>query len=174
MKSGKTVETIKSNFGRYQDGDVRPIRLPFLPKAKIFPPASRQWNGGMLIFHGPWFYFPQGYRWRIDVADVRGSHHDLAGAKGDYAWQVHPKFWKYGFDNKNMGVLGYSGFKGEVSGSNHSFGTRSLIAFEPSWQKIWNTREIPRINIGMGFTEDFENFISTANGQHSVYFGHGE
>jgi azurin len=80
-----------------------------------------------------------------------------------------PSNLKYGFDNKIWGVLGYSGYKGEVSGVNHSFG-QGVYRFEPAGENLEYLGNTSNNTWGLGFTEDFETFISTANGQHSVYF----
>jgi azurin len=65
--------------------------------------------------------------------------------------------------------LGYSGFNGEVGGKSHSFG-QGVYRFTPNASELEYLGNSSNNTWGLGFTEDFETFLSTANGQHSVYF----
>src|SRR5690606_7054933 len=62
----------------------------------------------------------------------------------------------------------YSGFNGEVSGKKYNF-SQGVYRFDTSGENLEFLGRTSNNTWGLGFSEDFETFISTANGQHSVY-----
>jgi putative membrane-bound dehydrogenase-like protein len=147
------------------DGDGKADKVTIFAEGLNIPTSITPMNGGMLISMAPDFIFLKDTD-GDDVADVREV---IMTGWGKSDTHAGPSNLKYGFDNKIWGVLGYSGFKGEVSGVNHSFG-QGVYRFEPAGENLEYLGNTSNNTWGLGFTEDFETFISTANGQHSVYF----
>ena len=87
-------------------------------------------------------------------------------------WDTHagPANLKWGPDNMIWGSVGYSGFESEFSGEKVSFTmgvyrfSRDGTFFEPVGRFNNNTW-------GLGITENFEIFGSTANNNHCCYVG---
>jgi putative membrane-bound dehydrogenase-like protein len=147
------------------DGDGKADKVTIFAEGLNIPTSITPMNGGMLISMAPDFIFLKDTD-GDDVADVREV---IMTGWGKSDTHAGPSNLKYGFDNKIWGVLGYSGFRGEVSGVEHSFG-QGVYRFEPSGENLEYLGNTSNNTWGLGFTEDFETFISTANGQHSVYF----
>lgn len=147
------------------DGDGKADKVTVFADNLNIPTSIMAVNGGILISMAPDFVFLKDTD-GDDVADVREVVMTGWGKSDTHAG---PSNLKYGFDNKIWGVLGYSGFNGEVSGVRHSFG-QGVYRFDPSGANMEYLGNTSNNTWGLGFTEDFETFISTANGQHSVYF----
>jgi putative membrane-bound dehydrogenase-like protein len=147
------------------DGDGKADKVTVFADNLNIPTSIMAVNGGILISMAPDFLFLKDTD-GDDVADVREV---LMTGWGKSDTHAGPSNLKYGFDNKIWGVLGYSGFNGEVSGRRHSFG-QGVYRFDPTGENLQYLGNTSNNTWGLGFTEDFETFISTANGQHSVYF----
>ncbi len=147
------------------DGDGKADKVTVFADNLNIPTSIMAVNGGILISMAPDFVFLKDTD-GDDVADVREVVMTGWGKSDTHAG---PSNLKYGFDNKIWGVLGYSGFNGEVSGVRHQFG-QGVYRFAPSGDNMEYLGNTSNNTWGLGFTEDFETFISTANGQHSVYF----
>ncbi|MBC6366217.1 PVC-type heme-binding CxxCH protein [Algoriphagus sp. AK58] len=147
------------------DGDGKADKVTVFADNLNIPTSIMAVNGGILISMAPDFVFLKDTD-GDDVADVREV---IMTGWGKSDTHAGPSNLKYGFDNKIWGVLGYSGFRGEVSGRQHSFG-QGVYRFDPSGENLQYLGNTSNNTWGLGFTEDFETFISTANGQHSVYF----
>lgn len=147
------------------DGDGKADKVTVFAENLNIPTSIMAVNGGILISMAPDFVFLKDTD-GDDVADVREVMMTGWGKSDTHAG---PSNLKYGFDNKIWGVLGYSGFRGEVSGISHSFG-QGVYRFDPDGENLEYLGNTSNNTWGLGFTEDFETFISTANGQHSVYF----
>lgn len=147
------------------DGDGKADKVTVFADNLNIPTSIMAVNGGILISMAPDFVFLKDTD-GDDVADVREV---LMTGWGKSDTHAGPSNLKYGFDNKIWGVLGYSGFRGEVSGETHSFG-QGVYRFDPNGENLEYLGNTSNNTWGLGFTEDFETFISTANGQHSVYF----
>ncbi|MFC5190826.1 PVC-type heme-binding CxxCH protein [Algoriphagus aquatilis] len=147
------------------DGDGKADKATVFADNLNIPTSIMAVNGGILISMAPDFVFLKDTD-GDDVADVREV---ILTGWGKSDTHAGPSNLKYGFDNKIWGVLGYSGFNGEVSGRRHSFG-QGVYRFDPTGENLQYLGNTSNNTWGLGFTEDFETFISTANGQHSVYF----
>jgi putative membrane-bound dehydrogenase-like protein len=79
-----------------------------------------------------------------------------------------PSNLRYGFDNWIWGIVGYSGFKGEVGGESVQF-SDGFYRFKPDGSKLEFLRSTSNNSWGVGFSEDGLVFGSTANGCPSVY-----
>ncbi|MDG1278704.1 MAG: ThuA domain-containing protein [Algoriphagus sp.] len=147
------------------DGDGKADKVTVFAENLNIPTSIMAVNGGILISMAPDFIFLKDTD-GDDVADVREV---IMTGWGKSDTHAGPSNLKYGFDNKIWGVLGYSGFRGDVGGVSHSFG-QGVYRFTPDGNSLEYLGNTSNNTWGLGFTEDFETFISTANGQHSVYF----
>jgi len=147
------------------DGDGKADKVTVFADKLNIPTSIMAVNGGVLISMAPDFIFLKDTD-GDDVADVREV---VITGWGKSDTHAGPSNLKYGFDNKIWGVLGYSGFRGEVGGQAHSFG-QGVYRFAPDASNLEYLGNSSNNTWGLGFTEDFETFLSTANGQHSVYF----
>jgi putative membrane-bound dehydrogenase-like protein len=147
------------------DGDGKADKVTIFAEGLNIPTSITPMNGGMLISMAPDFIFLKDTD-GDDKADIREV---IITGWGKSDTHAGPSTLKYGFDNKIWGVLGYAGFKGEVGGVEHSFG-QGVYRFTPDGKALEYLGNTSNNTWGLGFTEDFETFISTANGQHSVYF----
>jgi putative membrane-bound dehydrogenase-like protein len=147
------------------DGDGKADKVTVFADKLNIPTSIMAVNGGILISMAPDFIFLKDTN-GDDVADVREV---VITGWGKSDTHAGPSNLKYGFDNKIWGVLGYSGFNGEVGGKTHSFG-QGVYRFTPNASELEYLGSSSNNTWGLGFTEDFETFLSTANGQHSVYF----
>lgn len=147
------------------NGDGKADKVTIFADNLNIPTSLTMSNGGVIISMAPDFIFLKDTD-GDDKADVREV---IMTGWGKSDTHAGPSNLKYGFDNKIWGVLGYSGFNGEVSGTQHNFG-QGVYRFDPAGTNLEYLGNTSNNTWGLGFTEDFETFISTANGQHSVYF----
>lgn len=87
-------------------------------------------------------------------------------------WDTHagPANLKYGYDNRIWGSVGYSGFENEFEGESVSF-TRGVFRFDRDGQRFEPIGQFNNNTWGLGITENFEIFGSTANNNHCCYVG---
>jgi len=147
------------------DGDGKADKVTIFADNLNIPTSLTMSNGGVIISMAPDFIFLKDTD-GDDKADVREV---IMTGWGKSDTHAGPSNLRYGFDNKIWGVLGYSGFNGQVSGVQHNFG-QGVYHFDPAGTNLQYLGNTSNNTWGLGFTEDFETFISTANGQHSVYF----
>ncbi|MED5586136.1 MAG: hypothetical protein VYB61_07260, partial [Verrucomicrobiota bacterium] len=71
-------------------------------------------------------------------------------------------------DNWIWGVMGYAGFNGKVGDKQHRFG-QGVYRFRPDGSELEYLGRTSNNTWGLGFSENNDVFISTANNQSSVY-----
>lgn len=146
------------------NGDGKADKITVFAEGLNIPTSMVFVNGGIMISMAPDFIFLKDTDGdgKADVREV------VITGWGKSDTHAGPSNLKYGIDNKIWGVLGYSGFKGEVDGKEFSFG-QGLYNFEPDGKNFQFLGSTSNNTWGLGFTEEFNVFISTANGQHSAY-----
>src|SRR5690606_2949550 len=80
---------------------------------------------------------------------------------------------RYGLDNDIWGMVGYSRFNGVATqgGTDSlSFGN-AMYKFDPNTRSIEHLGNASNNTWGLGFSEEFDVFISTANNTHTAFFG---
>ncbi|MEM7374053.1 MAG: PVC-type heme-binding CxxCH protein [Bacteroidota bacterium] len=87
-------------------------------------------------------------------------------------WDTHagPANLKYGTDNQIWGSVGYSGFENTFEGKQVNF-TRGIYRFSRDAQSFEPIGQFNNNTWGLGITQDFEIFGSTANNNHACYIG---
>lgn len=123
-------------------------------------------NGGIIVSQAPDFLFLKDTN-GDDKADVRET---IMTGWGTYDTHAGPSNLKYGFDNKIWGTVGYSGFTGEVNGEPIRF-KQGIYQFNPDGSALKQLSKTSNNTWGLGFSENFDVFASTANNTHSVFVG---
>ncbi|MDO9552447.1 PVC-type heme-binding CxxCH protein [Rhodonellum sp.] len=146
------------------NGDGKADKITVFAEGLNIPTSMVFVNGGIMISMAPDFIFLKDTNGdgKADLREV------VITGWGKSDTHAGPSNLKYGIDNKIWGVLGYSGFKGEIDGKEFSFG-QGLYNFEPDGKNFEFLGSTSNNTWGLGFTEEFNVFISTANGQHSAY-----
>jgi putative membrane-bound dehydrogenase-like protein len=131
-----------------------------LPTSLVFS------NGGILVAQAPDILFLKDTD-GDDKADIRNS---IMTGWGTFDTHAVVSNLKYGFDNKIWATVGYSGFEGEVNGVPTKF-KQGIIRFNPDGSDLELVSKTSNNTWGLGFSENFDVFASTANNTHSVYMG---
>lgn len=147
------------------DGDGKADKFNVFADSLNIPTSMVFVNGGVVISQAPHFLFLKDTN-GDDKADVREI---IITGWGKSDTHAGPSNLKYGFDNKLWGVLGYSGFKGEVGGKPMSFG-QGVYSFTADGKSLDFLGRTSNNTWGLGFSEENDVFISTANNTHSAYF----
>jgi putative membrane-bound dehydrogenase-like protein len=146
------------------DGDGKADKITIFADSLNIPSSLVFANGGVIVSMAPHFLFLKDTD-GDDKADVKEI---IMTGWSQSDTHAGPSTLKYGLDNKIWGVLGYAGFNGEVSGKKLSF-SQGVYKFDPDGENLQFLGSTSNNTWGLGFTEDFDVFISTANGQHSAY-----
>lgn len=122
-------------------------------------------NGGVIISQAPHFIFLKDTD-GDDKADVREVIMEGWGTMDTHAG---PSNLRYGFDNKIWGVVGYSGYDGQVANEAYKFSS-GIYSFDPDGSGLEYLSRTSNNTWGLGFSEENDVFISTANNTHSGYY----
>ncbi|MEO6453254.1 MAG: PVC-type heme-binding CxxCH protein [Ginsengibacter sp.] len=124
-------------------------------------------NGGIIISEAPSFLFLKDTD-GDDKADVRENIITGWGKRDTHAQASN---LRYGLDNKIWGVVGYSGYNNGKKGKDSlAFGS-GAYRFDPGTKELEFLSTTSNNTWGLGFSEDFDVFISTANNTHTAFFG---
>jgi len=121
-------------------------------------------NGGVIVAAAPHFLFLKDTN-GDDKADVRQVLSTGWGIRDSHAG---PSNLQYGIDNYIWGVVGYSGFNGEINGNKMQF-TQGPYRFRPDGSDFEYLTTSTNNTWGLGFSETFDVFGSTANNDQSWY-----
>lgn len=146
------------------DGDGKADKITVFADNLNIPTSMVYINGGILLSMAPDFVFLKDTDGdgKADVREV------VMTGWGKSDTHAGPSNLMYGFDNKVWGVLGYSGFNGEIDGKPFNF-SQGVYRFNPDGTDFEFLGNTSNNTWGLGFSEEFNIFISTANGQHSAY-----
>ncbi len=144
------------------DGDADKFTV-FADKLSI-PTSLAFANGGVVVHQAPDTLFLQDTD-GDDKADVRKVLFTGWGTNDTHAG---PSNLRYGLDNWLYGIVGYSGFRGEIGGEHHQF-RQAIYRFKPDGSKLEVLRNTNNNSWGVGISEEGLIFGSTANGCPSVY-----
>lgn len=146
------------------DGDGRADKVTVFADGLNIPTSLVAVNGGILISMAPDFVFLKD----TDGDGKADLKETVITGWGKSDTHAGPSNLRYGFDNKIWGVLGYSGFQGEIDNKPFSF-SQGVYHFDPDGTDFEFLGNTSNNTWGLGFSEEFNVFISTANGQHSAY-----
>lgn len=146
------------------DGDGRADQFTVFADRLSVPTAFTFAHGGVVVVHSGETTFLQDTN-GDDRADVRRTLFQGWGTGDTHAG---PSNLRWGFDNWIWGVVGYSGFDGEVGGQRVRF-SMGFFRFKPDGSKLEFIRSSNNNTWGFGFSEDALVFGSTANGNASMF-----
>ena len=146
------------------DGDGKGDKFTVFADRLSIPTSLVFGNRGVIVHQAPDTLFLQDTD-GDDKADVRRA---LFTGWGTGDTHAGPSNLRYGFDNWIYGMVGYSGFVGEVGGEHHEF-RQGIYRFRPDGSKLEFLRNTNNNSWGVGFSEEGLLFGSTANNCPSVY-----
>ncbi len=146
------------------DGDGKADKFSIFAEGLNIPTSLLCANGGVIVLQAPDTLFLKDSD-GDGKADVRKVLFTGWGISDTHAG---PSNLRWGLDNWVWGIVGYSGFRGTVSGERHRFG-QAFYRFRPDGSKLEVLRGTGNNSWGVGFSEDGLAFGSTANGCPTVY-----
>lgn len=146
------------------DNDGKADKFTVFAEGLNIPTSFVFADGGIIVAQAPHFLFLKDTN-GDDKADVRKI---LIDGWGTFDTHAGPSNLKYGLDNKIWGTVGYSGFDGLIGGKPYKFGS-GAYNFDPSVRDFEFLGNTTNNTWGLGFSEDFDVFISTANNEHSNF-----
>lgn len=147
------------------DGDGKADKFTVFADGLNIPTSMVFSNGGIVVSMAPDFVFMKDTD-GDDVADVKEV---LMTGWGKNDTHAGPSNLQYGFDNKIWGVTGYSGFNGTINGEQMSF-PQGIYRLDPDGKDFEYLAGSSNNTWGLGFSEDNNVFMSTANNTHAGYY----
>lgn len=146
------------------NGDGRADEVTEFADRLNIPTSLTFSDGGVIVHQAPQTLFLKDTD-GDDRADVREVLFE-----GWSQWDTHagPNHLRYGLDNQIWGVLGYAGMDGVIGGERHEF-RMGLYRFLKDGTKLEFLQRTNNNTWGLGFNEQGEAFISTANGNPSTW-----
>lgn len=148
------------------DGDGKADKFTIFADHLNIPTSIVFARGGVIISQAPDFLFLKDTD-GDDKADIREK---IITGWGTFDTHAGPSNLKYGLDNKIWGTVGYSGFKGTIGDKKFDF-NQAVYRFTPDGKNLEHMGSTSNNTWGLGFSENFDVFISTANNSHSDYLG---
>jgi putative membrane-bound dehydrogenase-like protein len=146
------------------NGDGRADKITTFADRLNIPTSLTFANGGVIVSQAPHILFLKDTN-GDDKADVREV---LSTGWGIGDTHAGPSNLQYGPDNYVWGSVGYSGFKGTMNGKPMQF-SQGLFRFRPDGSGFEFVTASTNNTWGLGFTETFDVFGSTANNEPSFY-----
>lgn len=146
------------------NGDGRADKVSVFAEHLNIPTSLAFANGGVIVTQTPHILFLKDTD-GDGKADVRQILSTGWGARDTHA---QPSNLQYAHDNHIWGVVGYSGFSGEMNGKRMQFG-QGMYRFKPDGSGFEFLTGSTNNTWGLGFSETFDAFGSTANNDPSFY-----
>ena len=146
------------------DGDGRADKFTLFADGLNIPTSLAFWKGGVVVQQAPQTLYLKDTN-GDGKADTRNV---LLTGWGKNDTHAGPNNLQYGFDNWLWGVVGYSGFQGEIAGEPRRFAT-GFFRMRPDGSSVEFLRNNNNNCWGLGFSEEGLVFGSTANRNPSVY-----
>jgi uncharacterized protein len=124
-------------------------------------------NGGIIVSMAPSFVFLKDTN-NDDRADIRQYVLKGWGKRDTHAQASN---LRYGVDNKIWGVVGYSGYYNGKKGKDSLQFGNGVYKFDPNSKQLEYLSSTTNNTWGLGFSEEGDVFISTANNTHTAFFG---
>ena len=146
------------------NGDGRADKFTVFADHLNLPTSLTFANGGVIVAAAPNFLFLKDTN-GDGKADVRQILSTGWGLRDTHA---QPSNLQYGPDNHIWGVVGYSGFNGQMNGKPMQF-TQGAYRFKPDGSEFEYLTTSTNNTWGLGFSETFDVFGSTANNDPSWF-----
>ena len=148
------------------DGDGRSDKVTIFAENLNIPTSFVFYDGGIIVSQAPHFLFLKDTN-GDDKADTREI---IIDGWGTFDTHAGPSNLQNGIDNNIYGVVGYSGFEGNIFGKDFYF-RQNMYRFHPRQKYFEVLTNTSNNTWGLGITEDNSLFASTANNTHSVFLG---
>ncbi|KKN45960.1 hypothetical protein LCGC14_0677800 [marine sediment metagenome] len=148
------------------DGDGKADKVTVYAENLNIPTSFAFYDGGIIVSQAPQFIFLKDTD-GDDKADVKEV---LIEGWGTFDTHAGPSNLQNGIDNAIYGVVGYSGFEGNIFGQDLNF-RQNMYRFNPKKNYFEVLTNTSNNTWGLGITEDNSLFASTANNTHSVFLG---
>ena len=146
------------------DGDGMADRREVFAERLSIPTSMLAHDGGLIVAQAPHMLYLKDTD-GDGRADVRRILFTGWGTRDTHAG---PSNLTWGLDGQVYGIVGYSGFEGEVGGERHRFGA-GFFRFRPDGSRLEFLRSTNNNSWGVGFSEEGLLFGSTANGNPSEH-----
>ncbi|MDX1907814.1 MAG: ThuA domain-containing protein [Bacteroidia bacterium] len=146
------------------NGDGKADKVTVFAENLNIPTSLVFANGGVIVAQAPHFLFLKDTN-GDDKADERRI---LITGWGKSDTHAGPSNLAYGLDNQIYGTVGYAGYDGTVGGKKFTFG-QGFYRFASDASSFEFLTRTSNNTWGLGITEDFQVFGSTANNTHSVH-----
>ena len=146
------------------DGDGKADKMTIFADHLNIPTSFVFVNGGIVVAQAPHFLFLADSD-GDDIADVRTIINTGWGVSDTHAG---PSNLTYGFDNKIWGTVGYSGFDGSIGSETHHF-DQAVYNLTTDYQQLTVHTMTTNNTWGLGFNENNDLFVSTANNTHTAF-----
>lgn len=144
------------------DGDGRADKKSIFAEHLNIPTSLTFANGGVIVTQAPYMLFLKDTD-GDGKADIRQPLSTGWGVRDTHA---QPSNLQYGPDNRIWGVVGYSGFDGQMNGTRMQF-SQGVYRFKPDGSDFEFVSGSTNNTWGLGFSETFDVFGSTANNDPS-------
>ncbi len=149
------------------DGDGKADKFTVFADKMNIPTSFVFANGGIIVAQAPDFLFLKDTN-GDDKADIRET---IITGWGTFDTHAGPSNLKYGPDNKIWGTVGYSGYKGVVGENTDTIRfSQALYRFSTDGKQMEFLGNTSNNTWGLGFSEDNDVFVSTANNTHSAAY----
>jgi putative membrane-bound dehydrogenase-like protein len=149
------------------NGDGKADKTTIFAEKLNIPTSFVFSNGGIIVSEAPSFLFLKDTD-GDDKADIRQTILTGWGKRDTHAQASN---LRYGLDNKIWGVVGYSGYYNGKKGKDSLAFGNGAYKFDPNTKKLEFLSTTSNNTWGLGFSEEFDVFISTANNTHTAFFG---
>jgi putative membrane-bound dehydrogenase-like protein len=146
------------------NGDGRADKFTVFAEHLNLPTSLVFANGGVVVSAAPHMLFLKDSN-GDDKADVREVLSTGWGIRDTHAG---PSSLMYGPDNHIWGTVGYSGYQGQMNGQPMQFG-QGMYKFRPDGSGFEYVTGSTNNTWGLGMSETFDVFGSTANNDPSFY-----
>ncbi len=146
------------------DGDGRADTAKVFAEGLSIPTSLTPARGGWIVSQAPDMLFLKD----TDGDDRADMREVLFTGFGTYDTHAGPSNLRYGFDNWIWGTVGYANFEGMVGADSLRF-AQGAYRFKSTGDKLESIATFTNNTWGLGFSEAFDVFGSTANNEHSVY-----
>ena len=123
-------------------------------------------NDGVIVAQAPHFLFLKD----TDGDDKADVQEVLISGWGTFDTHAGPSQLQYAPDNQIWGSVGYAGYDGVVDGDSLEF-SQGFFRFQPDGSGLEYLARTSNNTWGLGFSETFDVFGSTANNAPSWYMG---
>src|SRR5687768_1231128 len=124
-------------------------------------------NGGIIVSQAPSFVFLKD----TNVDDKADIKQDILPGWGTNDTHAQASNLRYGMDNKIWGVVGCSGYYNGKKGKDSVRISNDVYKFDPNTKELEYLSNTSNNTWGLGFSEENDVFISTANNTHTAFFG---